>query len=95
MLGRAVLRCPGSSQSPAAADATADEYEAMRQRAVQAEAALAARQLRALITAGREQHSKGITWDALEQFLEQPAAGEIAAISDTVIRHTKEGAPDA
>lgn len=40
MLGRAVLRCPGSSQPPTAADVTADEYEAMRRRAVQAEATI-------------------------------------------------------
>lgn len=42
--------------------------------------------LRTLIAQGREQGAKGITWDALEAALEQPASG-ITTISDTEMIH--------
>lgn len=65
---------------------SADEYEELQQRV---------ERFRAFIAAGREQGARGITWDVLEQLLDQPITGEITVICDTVIRHAQEEAPDA
>lgn len=46
--------------------------------------------LRTFITQGREQGAKGITWNTLETLLDQPAAGAITVLSDTVIHHEPE-----